>query len=718
MGFLFQSTQKISNSENRIGALRVQSSTQGLPIPVVYGTTRVSPNVIWYGDFTAIANTQSSQQGGKGGGGVEVTNTSYTYTVAVALALLHGPLAASVETVIPQIWSNKDLTSMGGLGMSYFTGSLNQGTWSHLDTNHPAESLNYPSVAYVAHEAFPLGGSDSLPNLSFEVRGLLNTSNTSTVTACTPDENPGLVAQDLLTSPVYGLPLAPTLDVNGFIEYCYASNFLCSPAYIAQRPAADILSELTQIGNSAIVWTGANVLKVIPYGDLPVSYQGFEPGGGPNPDCCVPGSVYTFTPDLAPAYNLELDDFIAQPGTPPVRVYRKRQSDSFNLIQVECLDRSNSYNIYVAEARDQAAVEQYGIKAKDVITLHAVCDPAIARSVAQTILQRELYIRNTYEFSLGYRFSRLEPMDIVTLTEPGIGAVNKLVRINTLDESPEGLLKVTAEELTVGVSTPGDYATQGTGGFVVDNSVAPGQTNAPVIFQPPIEISGIPQIWIGASGGENWGGAQIWASDDDASYSQVGVITNPARYGVITNNFPAHFDPDTTNNLSVNLTLSRGNLSTATIAQADAGDTLTYLDGELIAYTDATLTSPYNYTLSGYIRRGRRCTIAAAHTVGADVMRLDGAVQRINISESRVGSTVYIKLLSFNKNGSGLLALDDVTPIPYVVQPVGVVVTGGAIPSTIAADQVLCIPPAAQYTVLGRLTCNGRINCDGTLIIT
>lgn len=718
MGFLFQSTQKISNSENRIGALRVQSSTQGLPIPVVYGTTRISPNVIWYGDFTAIANTQTSTQGGKGGGGVEVTNTSYTYTVAVALALLHGPLAPSSETVIPQVWSNKDLTSIGGLGMTYFSGSLDQGTWAHLDTNHPAESLNYPSVAYVAHEAFPLGSSDSLPNLSFEVRGLLNTGGPTTITACTPDENPGVVMYDLLTSQVHGLPLAPALDILDFIEYCYASNFLCSPAYVAQRPAADILTELTQIGNAAIVWTGANVLKVVPYGDLPVSYQGFQPGGGPNPDCCEPGDVYTFTPDLTPAYDLTLDDFIASPGTPPVHVYRKRQSDSFNLIQVECLDRSNSYNVYVAEARDQASIEQYGIKAKDVIALHAICDPSIARSVAQTILQRELYIRNTYEFSLGYRYSRLEPMDIVTLTEPGIGAVSKLVRIKTLDESPEGLLKVTAEELTVGVSTPGDYATQGTGGFVVDNNVSPGQTNAPVIFQPPIELSGIPQIWIGASGGDNWGGAQIWASDDDASYSQVGVITNPARYGVITNNFPAHSDPDTTNNLSANLTTSQGNLSTATIAQADAGDTLTYLNGELIAYTDVTLTSPYNYTLSGYIRRGRRCTIPMAHTVGAKIMRLDGAVQKINISESRVGSTVYIKLLSFNKNGSGLLDLGDVTSIPYVVQPVGVVVTGGAIPNVIESEQVLCIPPNAQYSVLGRITCNGRINCDGTLIVT
>ena len=37
------------------GALRIQSSAQGLPIQIVYGTTRVAGNLIYYTDFTPIS---------------------------------------------------------------------------------------------------------------------------------------------------------------------------------------------------------------------------------------------------------------------------------------------------------------------------------------------------------------------------------------------------------------------------------------------------------------------------------------------------------------------------------------------------------------------------------------------------------------------------------------------------------------------------------------
>lgn len=54
------------------------------------------------------------------------------------------------------------------------------------------------------------------------------------------------------------------------------------------------------------------------------------------------------------------------------------------------------------------------------VTLHAICDVDIARNVAQILLQRELYVRNTCQFTTGWRYGRLEPMDIVTLTELGL----------------------------------------------------------------------------------------------------------------------------------------------------------------------------------------------------------------------------------------------------------------------------------------------------------
>ena len=50
-----------SQQPEAIKGIRVQTSTYGTVIPLVYGTTRITGNIIWYGDF--LANAVS--QGGK-----------------------------------------------------------------------------------------------------------------------------------------------------------------------------------------------------------------------------------------------------------------------------------------------------------------------------------------------------------------------------------------------------------------------------------------------------------------------------------------------------------------------------------------------------------------------------------------------------------------------------------------------------------------------------
>lgn len=79
--------QTITNREERLAGIRIQSSTYGLPLGIYYGTQRITPNIIWYGDFKAIEHTASQSSGGKGGGGVNSVSISYTYQVALMLGL-------------------------------------------------------------------------------------------------------------------------------------------------------------------------------------------------------------------------------------------------------------------------------------------------------------------------------------------------------------------------------------------------------------------------------------------------------------------------------------------------------------------------------------------------------------------------------------------------------------------------------------------------------
>lgn len=46
-----------------IKSVRMQSSAYGVGRPLVYGTTRVTINLIWYGDF--VAEPIPAQSGGK-----------------------------------------------------------------------------------------------------------------------------------------------------------------------------------------------------------------------------------------------------------------------------------------------------------------------------------------------------------------------------------------------------------------------------------------------------------------------------------------------------------------------------------------------------------------------------------------------------------------------------------------------------------------------------
>ena len=474
------------------------------------------------------------------------------------------------------------------------------------------------------------------------------------------DINPADVLTGLLTNANYGaaFPSAQMGNMTAFSNYCTAAGFLVSPAYIAQRPAMELAAELLAIGNSAPFWS-EGVLKVTPYADA---------------------NVGTFVPVTTVNYQLTDDDFLTAEGEDPIRVLRKRPADAFNSVSVQCKDRANNYNNYVAAADDQAAIDLYGLRAMPMVTLDAICLPAVGRLVAQTMLQRVLYYLNTYEFTVGWKYSRLEPMDLVGLTDTGLGLSATTVRILSVEEDEDGALRMTAENFNAGVSNPATYTAQAASGYIVNQAVSGGNSSTPVIFQPPPSLTGAgtSQIWLGTSGGAGWGGAEVWGSSDNATYTKIGLVTAPARHGVLTANLPTHVDPDGVSTLAVNLTVSLGALLTVPTAQADALDTVSYVDGELLAYANVSLTSAYNYNVT-YLRRGSYGSTIGAHLTGTKFMRLDGAVVKININDSWVGSTLYVKLPSFNTTGGGLQALADVAATTFVVAtPTPTIIDGGS----------------------------------------
>src|SRR5438128_4671130 len=248
----------------------------------------------------------------------------------------------------------------------------------------------------------------------------------------------------------------------------------------------------------------------------------------------------------------------------------------------------------------------------------------------------------------------------------------------------------------IGVGTALPYPKQTTAGLPLDPLAAPGDTNPPVLFEPPPGLThGDTEVWIIATGGINWGGCQIWLSLDGTTYAYAGTIYRGGRQGVLTAALPSHADPDAANTLSVDLSQSQGQLLSGSLADADSFVTLSYCDGELVAFATATLTSAFHYNLT-YLRRGVYGTPVGAHSAGASFARFgpnDPSLFKYIYPASFIGQTIHVKLPSFNIFGQALQGLAGLTPTSYSLTGDGAIqgpaYVSGSWPGSPAAAQIV-----------------------------
>lgn len=626
----------------KVAGLRFQTSTYGRAIALVYGKTRISPNFIDYDDFVAIKHKQSS--GGKGGG---VTSTSYTYRAAILMALCEGPIAN-----VTRVWIDKAESSLAALGLTLFAGDYAQNPFGYWSTNHPDKALAYRGQAYLATGSYDLGASESPPNHTFEVEALLPYSG-SIRDALVPE-----IAFDLLCNEdrALGLPVSLIQSSLGrywpsWTDYSIAAGFFLSPAYTEQKEARELVSNLASLTNTAL-FMSEGILKAVPFADAPVS-----------------GNGVTFTPNVTPVYDLTLDDFLTNGDEPPIRIRRSTQADAYNHVQVSFLNRNNSYNEDVAEAKDDADIDRHGLRSMPIIDAPEICEPIYARNLAQSALQRALYVRNEFQFTLGWKYILLEQMDIVTLTSADQDLHRLPVRIKTIEENEDGDLSITAEEYLGGIANWTQYPNQEAGGYAADYNAEPGNSNAPVIIEPPenLAVSAL-ELWIYASGGELWGGCEVWVSSDDVSYTRLTTIETAARQGVLTAVLATSTDdPDAVHTLSVNTGMSKAQILSGSQTDVDAFNTLCYVDGELIAYRDSNLVGTNQYSLS-YLRRGVYNSPVSSHAIGSQFVRMDADVAaKYPFDTGRIGSQIYIKLVSFNIWGGGLQDISAVPKYTYTI---------------------------------------------------
>jgi Putative phage tail protein len=664
MGFLRSGSN--SQSSPQYTQVQIQTSSEGLCLPVVYGVNRVAPNLIWMDNFRKVSGSGGKKGGGKGGG--SKGNQNLTYTAGVALAVCEGPIVD-----IGAIYVNNYITNATLLGLGLATGTTTQTPFDAI-ASPGYVPMAYRNVCYLITNFYDLGSSATVPEHGMEIFGFLSSH------VGLPDVNPALIIFDLCTNGLYGLgmPASQIGDQTQFRTYCTALGILMSPALSSSEQAISIFQRWAQLSNSWIFWS-ENLLKFVPLGDTTVTANGV-----------------TYTPITTIEYDLTYEDFAPDQHDPPITVTRTDPSDAYNWVKVEISDRVNWYNNATMEYKDQTSIQKYGLFQANDVQASEICDRGVGATIAGLIGQRAVYIRNTYKFNLTYNFVLLEPGDIVSLTDNALGLTRHPVRIQTVEEDEKGRLQFTAEECPSGSGTAAAIGAQPSAVVALPGAASdPGNVNVPMLIEPPASVTGnAAQVWVGLSGANPlWGGAEVHMSIDDVTYIYAGSVGQASPQGVLLAALPSHADPDTVDTLSIDFTESLQTISsTVTAADADALRSLVLVGNEVMGFGSVVPngTNSFSYNLT-YLRRGAYNTAIAAAANGAPAsVLLPASVLKIALPQSYVGQTIYFKFPSFNVFGAGTQDISSVTRYEYV--PIGVVYT---IAPPSAPALAITTPPSA-----------------------
>lgn len=626
---LFKKTSFTSRS-NKIDAFQSTVCEFGTPVPLLFGTCKVSPNLICYQDFTT-KEKRVTQKSGKS----KSTTITYLYYVYAELALGEG-----VIKDVSKVWvgdtaynSLAALNANGrneGAGLSLNRGDNNAPT-TYMSTNHPEIATGYTDLAYLYGKIFLGEDSASMPSYSFEVKGTLIDSNDGT------DANPAGVIKSILGS----IGLGEYIDIpslKNYASYCKNADLLISTyndAFSNQKKAQEVIAELLELTNTYMFWS-VDRFKFVPRDDVKRG---------------------TWEPNTEVIYDIDADELISQGGAPVV-FKRKDSTEIYNYVTVNFLNRANDYEEESVSFQDIASIKTYGVRSVsyDAKWLHTKERALKYAQMKTRLAQTEC---NQYTLKLPWKYCRLEPGDLIRITDDAIGIKGQVAMVSEVTEASNGLITVTALQ-----RAPGDYSEAK---YKVDNkyqyqdfNVNPGDTATPLFIIPPSDLvassSGC-ELWIALHGNsEDWGGCDVYVSTKDGDYSYNGTHGVSSVYGCLVSDL--FYDGDI---VDIELDNPRAvELLTGSAQDAKDGNTLIWINGECMSYSLATLQGSNIYTLSGLVRA--QCgTKQGEHYYDDNVAILDGNIYAVSLPKSYIGKTLYFKFPAFNAfkaNGQDLADVD------------------------------------------------------------
>lgn len=143
------------------------ASSEGAPIPRLYGRARLGGQLIWATRFEEEVNVSvtRSKAGAKGGRSQKTYETTYSYYANLAVALCEGEIA-----FVRRIWADGRELDVSTVTMRVHRGSQTQEADPLIAAKEAGEAPAYRGLAYVVFERFLLAEyGNRVPQFAFEV---------------------------------------------------------------------------------------------------------------------------------------------------------------------------------------------------------------------------------------------------------------------------------------------------------------------------------------------------------------------------------------------------------------------------------------------------------------------------------------------------------------------------------------------------------------------
>lgn len=426
----------------RLSDLKVQTSIYGVAIPRLYGTYRISGNMIWASELIERSDPNKTQ---------------YHYYANFALGLCGGPIAG-----FRRVWADGKLLLQPPQDAPPDALCMDYPQWLRFypgDETQTADPLlekyqglgkvpGFRGLAYVVFEDFPLANfNNRLPNLTVEV--------VQTAAEVIRPE------QILPVQPPFPLPLAADERVvdgrrirtrTGKINNVrYRTQLVVNPPSAPEKnPRVAQLVPLAQIVMSVCQQAGLTADSLDTTG-LSAFVRGFVLAGptsardalallqraygfdviesGDKLRCLPRGNP---TPLAIPleAVGAQEDGQVAQAG---IVTTRTQSLDLPQNVTVLFTDPTADYAIATQTAQ---RIHTLATRAERV-ELPLALNPTEALSIAENLLQEAWEARSQFAFALSRQFVFLEPCDVIRIN-------NCTLRITRIDYGSPGLLKVQA----------------------------------------------------------------------------------------------------------------------------------------------------------------------------------------------------------------------------------------------------------------------------------